>query len=349
MKKTTEYILVVCLLLFLLLILFKQVIIGNSVFVSGDALAPQAFKQSIQNMKDQYGFVSYWFPYIFSGMPTLHSFIALSELYFPHKIILLLNSFGLPWIWNFIFHYIFAGFGMYLFLRFLNQNKLSSFFGSSLYMICPYMIAYFVHGHGSQMMTAAYIPWIILFIFKIFNKSTLTNFAILSLLVGLQLQRGHVQIAYYTWMLMGLFILINFVTLFKNSNKTNFLFIIKKYSFIISSLLLGFVFSLNVYLPVMNYTSNSVRGAALGGYGINQATAWSLNFNEFITFLLPYHYGFGGSTYWGYLQFTDFANFLSLLTLLILVTYLSVSHLISSERQLLKNIALHGSHNFQKA
>ena len=127
------------------------------------------------------------------------------------KFIMFLHQLGMPWIWNFIIHYIFGGFGMYLLLRYLKQNKYSSFFGSSLFMISPYMVAYFVHGHGSQMMTSAYIPWIILYLFKIFKETNLINFSLLAILIGLQLQRGHIQIAYYTWMMMGLYVLFYIV------------------------------------------------------------------------------------------------------------------------------------------
>ena len=168
MKKYHQYILLFILLIGLVSTLFSKLIFGEYIFISSDTLGPQAFKQSILNIKNNYGYFSYWFPYIFSGMPSIHSFIGIHELYFPHQFIDgLFNFLNIPWSWNFFIHYIFAGFGMYLLIQYFNQSKLSSIFGSILFMLNPYMVAYYVHGHGGQMMTACYIPWIMWYLFKI--------------------------------------------------------------------------------------------------------------------------------------------------------------------------------------
>ena len=78
-------------------------------------------------------------------------------------------------------------------------------------------------------------------------------------------------------------------------------------------LIFGFLTSLSIYLPILNYSTISTRGSDLGGIGIEKATQWSLNFNEITTFILPHAYGFGGQTYWGYLPFTDFPNYIGII------------------------------------
>ena len=324
MKKKYDILYVISLLFIILIALFNKALFGDSNFVSGDTLAPQAFKQSIENIKNIYKVdYNYWFPYIFSGMPSIHSFIGSTDYYLPQKFFLFFKDLGMPWIWSFILHYLFGGVGMFLLLKYLKQNSYVSFFGSSLFMISPYMIAYFVHGHGSQVMSALYIPWIILFLFRKYDNPSLINFSLLALFIGLQLQRGHVQIAYYTWMLIGLYLLIKLIFNIKNNTNINF---IKKYLLIISSMILGLIFSMNIYLPVLKYSYNSVRAASVGGYGIEQATSWSLHYNEFITFFIPYFYGFGGKSYYGFFQFTDFANYFG-----IVVIYLAIIGLLKSK------------------
>ena len=232
MKKVYEYLFLLVPLLFILFILFNRFMSGDFVFMGGDSLAPQAIKQAINNIKSHTGIFPYWFPFIFSGMPTVHSLLNINEYYLPHLIISYLHELGMPWFWNFIFHYLFAGLGMYNFLRYLKQPKFVSVFSSILFSVSPYMIAYLVHGHGSQMMTSAYIPWIMLFLFKIHKQTNIINFSLLALLVGLQLQRGHVQIVYYTWLMMGFYILINGIFHYLD-NKEIKTFIVK--SFIILS------------------------------------------------------------------------------------------------------------------
>ena len=95
-------------------------------------------------------------------------------------------------------------------------------------------------------MTVAYIPWIVWSLIKLRNKYNLTNFIVFSLLVGLQLQRAHVQIAYYTWMMIGLYLLVNIINNLIYQDK-NYVKIVKKYFFIFLSLLTGIAISLNLF------------------------------------------------------------------------------------------------------
>ena len=64
MKKHNEYILIASLFTIIMILLFRNFIFGENIFVSADTLAPQAIKQSIKNSLDS---VPLWFPYIFSG------------------------------------------------------------------------------------------------------------------------------------------------------------------------------------------------------------------------------------------------------------------------------------------
>ena len=163
MKRFKEYSLVLGSLIVIISVLFREVIDGSKILFSGDSFSAQAIKKSISSLSE----LPDWFPYIFSGLPEVGSFLSVQQLYFPHHIVSFLHeNLGLPWIWNFLFHYMFGGIGMYLLLRFLKQNILSSIFGTLLFTTLPYMVAYLVHGHGSQVMTAVYIPWILLFLLR---------------------------------------------------------------------------------------------------------------------------------------------------------------------------------------
>ncbi|MBI72740.1 MAG: hypothetical protein CMG61_04825 [Candidatus Marinimicrobia bacterium] len=313
MKKISEYSLVISLTLIVLTILFHQFLIGELVFMSGDSLAPQAVKKSIQNIKNQTGSFPYWFPYVFSGMPTVHSLLNTNEFYTPHYLINFLYGLGMPWFWNFIFHYLFASVGMYKFLSFLKVPKNISILFGILFTTSPYMVAYLVHGHGSQIMTISYLPWIIYLIFKLHKKNNLSDFVILSLFIGFQLLRGHVQMIYYTWIMIAIYILVKFFFHYQVNREIKG-YLSRQY-LIIFSLFIGFLTSIKIYLPILNYSQFSTRGSRSGGFGIENATQWSLNFQESLTFILPYFYGFGGRDYWGFLPMTDFPNYIGIFIL----------------------------------
>ena len=194
--------------IFILMVLFNKLLFGNYKFIGPDALSPAAIAQGIESVEDATGEYPLWMPWIFSGLPSTHSFQNISKYYLPHNIIQIFENLGLARIWNYIFHFIFGGIGIFLLLKRLKSDTYSAIFGGIAFMLTPYLITMVVHGHGSQMMTSVYIPWMIWGVHLLKTNPNLRNLGIFSLIVGLQLQRAHVQIAYYTWMLVGLYLLI---------------------------------------------------------------------------------------------------------------------------------------------
>ena len=310
--KIKDYLFVLSILLIVSSFLFYKLINGAYLFTSGDSLSPIAVKNAIKLYADSYNDFPLWFPWILGGIPTIHSFLSISNYYFPHHLMLILYDFGLSWNWYFILHLIFGGLGFFKLILFFKQDKYTALFGSILFLLMPYLTVMFAYGHGSQMMTASYIPWIILYMFKIYDGYKLEDFLLFSILIGLQLQRGHVQISYYTWMMIGLFFVINILKLFKKDN-INKLKLIKQKISLILSLIIGLGLSLSIYLPILNYSSESIRGSNIGGgAGLDYATQWSLSFKEMFTFIFPYSLGFGGSLYFGDFPFTDYPNYMSI-------------------------------------
>ena len=184
---------------------------SDNLFLSSDTLSAKSVSHGINKATDTYGEYPLWMPWMFSGLPSTHSMQNISSYYFPHQIISAIKYIGLPWFWNFLIHFLFGGVGMYMFLRRIKLDYYSSLFGSISFMIMPWMVVMIVHGHGSQVMTAAYIPWVIWALIKMKENCNFQNSAILALILGLQLQRAHVQIAYYTWMIMAAYILYSLI------------------------------------------------------------------------------------------------------------------------------------------
>ncbi|MFL2988803.1 MAG: hypothetical protein ACJZ03_03525 [Candidatus Neomarinimicrobiota bacterium] len=292
--------------------LYKKFIDGTHVFASGDYFAPKMISESIKNLQDLNGEYPYWLPSIFGGMPTIHSLQNISNYYMPNFVLNILKIFSTPEIWTQLIHLIFAGLGVYVLLRFLKVDFLISLFGSILFLMTPYMNVCIVHGHGSQIMTAAYIPWICFALFKLWEKINLQNLGILAILIGFQLQRGHIQIAYYTWLMIGIFLLYKIII-----SK----FIPKFYYHLIGALLSGFLMSLSIIWPSYLYSDHSIRGAVQGGAALDYATNWSFSIYEMITFLIPSFYGFGGRSYWGTIEpaMTDFPNYLGIFTVVFII------------------------------
>ncbi len=312
---------ITALLLGLICALFYHVIFQGQVFGSPDTMNPKSAAIALKSVYAKSGEFPLWQPWIFSGMPTAEAFTFISQLYFPAII---LNVLFIKGLFAQLIHLLFSGIGGYVLLRSLNRSYYSAFLGGSAFMLTPYMLTMVVFGHGSQMMTAAYLPWIMWMTIKVMKKPKICHMGILAILMGFQLQRAHAQIAYYTWMLVGAYVLYMLIINIKHVEKRNNTFL--GLGGFASAAILGIGIALLIYLPSIEYTPFSVRGGGVGGGAdYNYATGWSFHPKEILTFFLPSAFGFGGQTYWGFMPFTDYPNYMGIIVLL-LATYGFISH-----------------------
>ncbi len=297
----------------LICILFYQFIFQGQVVGSPDTMNPKSAGVALQQVYLERGEFPLWEPWSFSGMPTAEAFTFISHLYFPATI---LNLLFIKGILAQLLHLLFAGIGGYILLRSLNLSYYSSILGGCAFMITPFMVTMIIFGHGSQMMTAAYIPWVFWLTVRLYQNTNFSDTGWLAVLLGFQLQRGHAQIAYYTWMLIGAYSLLMLINGLRNSDgKAN---IGKGFGYFILACLIGVGISLIIFLPAMDYTPFSIRGgSAGGGADYNYATGWSFHPKEIMTFFIPSAFGFGGQPYWGYMPFTDYPNYMGIIILLL--------------------------------
>ena len=210
--KLKEFLIVLAALFLVTCFLYMKFITGKYIFASGDYLAPKLVSESVKNLQQLYGEYPYWMPSIFGGMPTIHSLQNISNYYMPNFIFEYTQNIFCSRNLDTINSSYFRRFRCICFITILKLDFMVAFFGSIMFLLTPYMNVCIVHGHGSQIMTAAYIPWICVGILNLWNKQNLQNLALLSILIGFQLQRGHIQIAYYTWLMIAIFIIFKITT-----------------------------------------------------------------------------------------------------------------------------------------
>ncbi|MBM3162837.1 MAG: YfhO family protein [Chlorobi bacterium] len=356
--------------LLLALALYYQLVFLPMTLSAPDSLVPLASSIALDRLRDASGQYPLWQPWTFAGMPTVEAFSYLGGLYYPNIVFSRL-PFGD--IGSQILHLCFAGIGGYALLRSFRLHHAAAFLGGAAFMLNPYMTAMLVHGHGSQLMTAAYMPWVLRATLRVFDtrgsmgalntrsargalgakgtldsrgssgalgtsamldtrapeldtraslgtpapdlgtRALLGDAGMLAILLGFQLQRAHVQIAWYTWLLMGLLALVLLFSAHRTVKES-----LKRAGFFATACVVGIAISAAVYLPASEYAAYSVRGAAGGGgAAMEYATMWSMHPVELLTFLVPGLYGFGGVTYWGFMPFTDFPHYAGIVVLLL--------------------------------
>ena len=312
--------LVSILLVVVLALLFNQLVFARKVFVSADAVAPVGFASVAEESVKKGGPYPLWNPYVFLGMPSFGSLTYNPYVYFPDLILKGVHTvlpFLPPMTWLLIYYFL-AGLFVFLLLRESGLSLEAGFFAAVVFMLTPNLVAIGAFGHGSKLITSAFIPIVMMAGMRLLSRGGALSFGLLALVAGLQLLRAHVQIVYYTWMALGLYCIL---FLFMNApDGLRFLVRIRRVGYLAVALVVALALAAVLYLPVHDYSVYSSRGGAEGGgLEFGRATDWSFSPVEMMTFLVPSWLGFGGSTYWGSMPFTDYPNYMGILPLFLAV------------------------------
>ena len=296
-----------------LCVLMPELVFQNKIFLVPDATSWESFA-SVGRVSLEKGTYPLWNPYLFCGMPSYPS-LAYTPYVYPISFIthLLHTFFKTPEMMWLLLHYLMAGIGVYLLCRCLGVRPSISMLAGAAFMLMPNYLAAGANGHGSQVSSIAYMPYALYFARNIYRgRRRLVIAALLAITLGFQMLRGHIQIAYYTYLLVGLLFIFEAVYSFRKGDRRSVL-VNLAVTVVVCIAAVGIAAVL--VIPVRDYADLSIRGGgAAGGLDYGYATGWSLHPKEMLTFAFPWAYGFGKATYWGEMPFTDYPNYLGAVT-----------------------------------
>ncbi|MDP7122495.1 MAG: hypothetical protein QF770_09585 [Candidatus Marinimicrobia bacterium] len=312
-------------------VFLQEMILSNKLPESADMFHRMPLDRWAEDYKSRNDDMPQWYPHLFGGMPSYGGFI-----YAPADPFRKIFDFlGFGWGLRYWIHFIIAGIGMYAYLRWKGISEIASFFGSLSLSLSPYLFGLINAGHPAKMYAIAFIPLVLLFAEKVMEKQELRSALLLAVLTAFQLWTKHVQIVYYTWMLVVFFWLWRAGSAFRLKQ-----FDLKKSGLSIGLMAGAIVISgflvVDPYLPIYQYQGYSTRGAASTldaegeakkGTSWEYATQWSFHPNETISFLYPYFYGLqnfptrdlNSQAYWGYMPFTQSTHYVGLMVLVLAV------------------------------
>ncbi len=301
----------------LVLVFFYPIVFGK-VFLTPDSVAPAGFARVALDALKQRHVYALWNPYHFLGMPSFGSLTFVPYVY-PLDIVFgfLNKTLHFPDLTWLLAHYLLLALSMFALLRALGAASEGATLGAVVLALTPNLVAVGVFGHGSQIMTAAYLPLLLLLLDRFARKGSLLALAAFALAAALQLLRGHVQIVFYSWLALLGYAVYLAITGFREGRRGEGARAVLGLG---AGLLLAFGMSAFLYLPTHEYSKLSVRGAGEGGgAGLAYATNWSFHPSEILTFVIPSMFGFGGPTYWGSMPFTDYPNYMGIVVLALAV------------------------------
>jgi len=292
----------------LVIVFFHQVSVGGKTFVSPDATAPAGFVRMGEKALYQEHTYPLWNPYVFLGMPSFGSG-AYNPLIYPPDwpLALVQKVVPLPDMTWMLLYYALGAWFLFLLAREWGARSEGALLGAAAFVFAPNLVAVGSHGHGSQLVDSAYVPLMLWLATRWLRRGGLHHLGALALAGGFQLLRGHVQICFYTWMALGVYVVVD--TLAVVRAPAQLASRVPRALGVALAATLAFGMAGFYSLPLQDYARYSIRGGSEGGgVGLDYATQWSLAPYELPSMVVPGWVGFGGSSYWGGMPFTDYPN-----------------------------------------
>jgi hypothetical protein len=296
------------LLLILHLVFYHSLVFQRKTFASPDTIQAAAPAQQYRDYyRDTYNAEPRWIPHVFSGMPAQGSMMIPAE-YPPHAVF----RFFLGELYEAkVIHHVLGSIWMFLLLRGWGIGFLGAWLGGVCFSLSTYMVSITAADHGGKLYSASYIPLVLLVGERMLGRSSWMWTGLAGLSIGLMLRAKHPQIAYYGLLALMLLFLFTLPTIRRNHGYWG---MGKSFAKLGAALALAFLIATPLLLPAHEYAPFSIRGVGSGGgLSYEYATQWSFHPMESITFLVPGFLGFGGSSYWGHMPFTDAPNYFGVL------------------------------------
>jgi len=285
-KKLLPHLIAVLTFVILTLIYFAPAL-DKQVLKTHDTTVFEGSSKEIVDHREEFNEEPLWTNSMFGGMPAY----LISTQYFGNllkPLHYLLISPGIP-----IAPILILMIGFYILLLSLRVNPWLAIVGSLAYGFSSYFFIILAAGHNTKAMALAYMAPLIGSVIFAYRRNRLIGTSFLALFLSLQIIANHLQITYYTLLIIltfGIFELIYVIRKkdFKPFLKTSLMLI----GGVIISLMVNFASLYTTY----EYTKYSMRGKSelategqddTGGLGIQYATQWSYGIDETLTLLIP--------------------------------------------------------------
>ena len=311
-SKLLPHIIAVVIFLVVAVLYCKPVLEGR-VLSQHDIIGWKGMAQQSIEFKEKYGHYPLWTNSLFSGMPAytvaMEPTSKLQTLYLYG----ILNLF-LPKPADFFFLACICFYFLCLVLRIKPWIGILAALAFAYSTYDPIIIGV---GHDTKMRAIALAPAVIASLLLILQKRYLWGAALLTLFFGFQVATQHLQIIYYTGIIIG-FLIIAY--LIYNWKKESIKSISIAGAIALASVVVGFFSYSVLMIPVNEYAKETMRGGrseltdttnmankSKGGLDKDYAFRWSYGIDETLTFIVPGIFGGGsaGKEYSAPTSFTD--------------------------------------------
>jgi hypothetical protein len=232
--------------------------------------------------------VTLWTNSMFGGMPTYQ--ISTSQPYNLIKYVEQMIHLFPPTVFNLILYL----FGFYILLLAFRVNPWLAIVGAIAFSFASYNFIIIAAGHNSKAITIAYMAPLIGSVFLSFRGKRLLGSLLTAFFLSLAIRANHVQILYYTLIILLVFAVVEFIYSIKNKEITSFL---KTSALLLAGAAIGIGMNATSLLTTYEYGKYTMRGDSNGlttdtqnsqqGLNKDYITQWSYGVDETMTLLIP--------------------------------------------------------------
>ena len=232
--------------------------------------------------------VTLWTNSMFGGMPTYQ--ISMNQPYNLIKYVEDLIHIFPNTVYNLILYLI----GFYILLLAFKVNPWLAIVGSLAFSFASFNFIIILAGHNSQAITIAYMAPLIGSVFLAFRRERILGSLLTAFFLSLAVRANHVQILYYTAIILIILAVVELIYSIKDKEITSFL---KTSGMLIIAALIAVGMNATSLMTTYDYSKATMRGESNGltvdtqnsQHGLNKdyITQWSYGIDETMTLLIP--------------------------------------------------------------
>ena len=270
---------------------FSPVLKGK-VIIQSDMVSNQGMAKEANDFREQYHEEALWTNSMFGGMPTYQI-----SMRYPNNLIRYVRAAFNVWLpipANIVFVYLV---GFFILLLVLRVNPWLSITGAIAFAFSAYNIIIIDAGHITKAFAIGYIPLVFAGVILVNRGKYLLGGALTALFFAVELNCNHVQITYYMFMFLAIYLGIEWIERIKRKEYKE---IFKSIGVFVIAGILAVGCNINNLWNTADYAAVTIRGASelssdqgnkTSGLDKDYATQWSMGTTETMTLMIP---GFKG-------------------------------------------------------
>jgi len=261
--------------------------LDNKVLQTHDTTVFAGSVNEILEHREQYDEDPLWTNSMFSGMPAY-----LIAARFPGNLFApvyrLFRNIGIP-----LAPVLLLMIGFYIMLLSFRIRPWLALLGSIAYGFSSYFFIILAAGHNTKAMALAFMAPVIGSIVYAYRRDRITGSVLTSLFLTLQIIANHLQITYYTFIIVLVFGIVELVYAIKNNRLPN---LIKTTLMLAGAAIISLLINFSNLYVTYEYGKYSMRGKSeltsnqedkTSGLDRSYATNWSYGIDETLTLLIP--------------------------------------------------------------